>query len=44
MSEREMEDYRRWYEAWRWNYWNDKARALRQRRNRKQRSARSRRR
>lgn len=29
MSPREMNDYRRWYENWRREHWNDKFRKIR---------------
>ena len=32
MSPREMNDYRRWYENWRREHWNDKFREIRKQR------------
>ncbi|MGA0866123.1 MAG: hypothetical protein ACO3QV_02255 [Candidatus Nanopelagicaceae bacterium] len=37
MSNQEMEAYRRWYEQWRWDYWGQRAKAVRRKdRNRNQ--------
>ena len=32
MTPREMNDYRRWYENWRRDHWNDKFRKIRKQR------------
>jgi len=32
MNNRDMEAYRRWYEQWRWDYWNNRAKDVRRKR------------